>query len=621
MICLWRGSFWCLLILVLAQGEKLTAQEEWQELSSVPQRMEIVKDQEGFSWQLTGAGSFYDMGSNSFKSAHQMKVNGTSFRAEKAASLSETRFSLQGNINDIRITRDVWMDLERSGARHYDAFENISGAPIKVKVELETDFSYSWENLHSSTGKILGMELGPRDAGVFVKFDPRDGQSDVFYLINGERADLTPSLTTNNNNREIIYTFEFELAAKERVAICHWIGQRAISNVENIKRTFAPFYQRRHLVRPRIPTTMEATKLANFEVHDPGAPAPKPHDASILIALNELMDSLQMQRFADDLLWVSDTNQLSGEVLAGGEFDFKSSLGTITLSLDELAALRGGGGNGRMHEAYTRDGERFAGEVLLADARMKGADGWEMDLEPYSLETILFRVEEEDGRLADGIWGFAELDTGDVIALNGGQESPIPFSTPWGTLQVELGEIIELSPMALPTPRYRLELSDGCRLTGFLMPAGDLNLGSPRLGAFSMGESGASLRSLWQLDGYKATVDWEDDFETEWAELDDTGKTYTWLEGGNRLVAKLDGSKLHLIAGKTVTPIPPSDIALLRRTEEGILDRVPLFEVELKNGDLLTGQLRERAIMLNVRGKRWEIPTLHLLGFHQGTKP
>lgn len=606
---------------LLFLASSLNAQEEWQELSAVPQRLSIVKDQAGFSWQLTGAGSFYNMGSNSFKSANQLSVNGERFSADKARSIDETRFAFEKDFGDYQIIRDVWMDLERSGARHYDTFVNKTDDPLNLQITLESDFSYSWENLHSSSGKIIGTELSSRDAGVLVKFDARDGQSDVFFLISGERSPVRAKLSTDNNNRKVEFAFKVTVPPQGKKSICHWIGQRAVADIEEIKQTFTPFYQRRHLVRPRVPEDQNLQQLANFEVHDSSAPAAKPYDPDALIALNRLLDTLNIERGGDDLLWVSESNQLTGEVFTAEDLRFQSAVGTVTLGLGELAALRGGGGNGRMHEAFTRDGELYAGEMILSDAKMKGPDGWQMDLEAFSLETLLFRVEEEDGKLAERVWAFAELDTGDVLGLTGGMDSSIPFSTPWGTLLVELGEIIELAPVPIPTPRHRLQLSDGCQLTGFLMHEGELNLSTTRLDPFALNASGAALRGLWRKDSYQVTQDWQEDFETDWVESDVTSHTLVWLEGSNRLAAEIQGKHLNLLAGKTVTPISPQDIASLRRTEEGILDRIPLFEVELKNGDLLTGQIRERALTLSVRGNQWEVPTLHLLGFRQGDQP
>ncbi len=611
------AAFWILVVVPhLAQAQN-TSDTDWQELSQVPQRISIVKDEAGFSWQLTGAGSFYSMGANSFKSANQLTINGVRFAAKKALALDETRFSFIQETDELIITRDVWMDQERSAVRHVDILENKTDRALSIDFMLETDFGYSWENLHSSDGRILGTELGPRDSGVVVKFDARDGQSDVFFLIQGERAEARATMSSDNRNRELAFQFSLSLPPNARWALCHWMGQRALVDLEGIKRTFTPLYQRRRLVRPLLPDYGPPIALRNFAVRDSTAPVAKPHDPDILIALNRLLERLDFDRAGEDLLWVSEANQLSGEVFTQGNLKFQSAAGELSLSLNELAALRGGAGNGRLHEAYTRDGELYLGEVFLEDSQMKGPDGWQMDLDAFSLQTLLFRIEAEDGLLEESVWAFAELDSGDILALTGGQDSQLHFSTPWGVLLVPLGEVEELAPVALPTARHRLQLTDGCQLTGFIRKAAKLELATQRLGEVVVDGAEIALHAFWQRESYHQTDAWQEDFETDWLDTQDASHPLIWLEGGNRLSGNLKGSALHLIAGKTVTPIAPDDILMLRRTEEGILDQVPLFEIELKNGDLLTGQIRERALEVRVREVQWEIPTLHLLGFRQ----
>ena len=45
---------------------------------------------------------------------------------------------------------------------------------------------------------------------------------------------------------------------------------------------------------------------------------------------------------------------------------------------------------------------------------------------------------------------------------------------------------------------------------------------------------------------------------------------------------------------------------------------MPVFEVELQSGDVLTGTLRERMLTIESAGKEWQVPVQHFVGYRNG---
>ena len=211
-----------ILILALALAlPALRAQDsDWEALSRVPDRVGVVKDDFGFYWQLTGAASFYAMGANTFKSANMLAINGVNFTADSGVHQGETRYAFEKDFQQLLVRRDVWIDQERGAVRHTEILKNKTTDPVSVQVTLRTDFSYSWQDVYSNSGKVIGEQLGNRDAGAFFRFTPGDGQSDVWFLAAGEKAAVRPKMTTANN-RQLVFAYDVSVppTAKFRSSI------------------------------------------------------------------------------------------------------------------------------------------------------------------------------------------------------------------------------------------------------------------------------------------------------------------------------------------------------------------------------------------------------------------
>ncbi len=600
--------------LMLAATSSAQQDEAWEPIARIPNRFDPIKDDLGFFWQLTGAGSFYTMGANVFQSANQLSVNGANFAATAAFRLNETRYAFEREWPELKVRRDVWIDTKRSAVRHLELITNRrENGVLRLPVEIRTDFSHVWRDIYSNTGKVFATRLGERDAGMLLKFNPVDGASDFFYVFGDASGQVRPNIRGANSNRQAVLQFNLTIPAGQTVALLYWSGQRTVTDLAAAPELFEPFY-RRGPVKPLLPENLAEDAVVNFEIAAPRAPAEAAFDAEALVGLQRLLERMGAERSGEDVLWMSAENQLGGAVQPTQPASFETRFGRIQLDWTELAALRGGGGRNRLHEAFTRDGELFVGTATIPGVRMGGEDGWQMTLDADSLDALLLRVNAQDGKLADGIWGFAELKSGEILALRENPDAALKFATPWGSIPVRLGEVRQLRPVLTPSPRQRLELADSSRLTGFLVSGQAVNVENPRLGQIQLNPG--QLRAIWaksatRPDSSEPTD--PGDFDLQWL-AGATGPTI-WLEGANRLPGKLTGTALHLISGSTVTSVEPGDIAWIRRTEDGVLDRVPLFEMELRNGETMTGRLRETAVRIQARGRAWEAPSLHFLGY------
>tara|TARA_R110002096_G_scaffold200639_4_gene384654 strand:+ start:11492 stop:13339 length:1848 start_codon:yes stop_codon:yes gene_type:complete len=598
------------LILLQALGAK---EEAWEKLDAVPNRFEPVKDDFGFFWQLTGAGSFYTMGTNVFQSANELSVNGAKFEATAAYQLNETRFAFERESPGLKIRRDVWIDTKRSAVRHLEIITNRSAdRELRLPIEVRSDFSQAWQDLYSNSGKLIDTRPGPRDAGMLLKFNSIDGRSDMLYLFGDSNGSVRPNVRAGNSNREIVFQYNLTIPAGATIAVLYWAEQRTVTNLATAPALFDPIYHRRGPLKSNLPREIAPDQVQNFALPSSPEPLAAAFDAEALVGLNRWLEELDAERGGEDLLWMSRENQLRGTVQPTQPLDFQSRFGAVQLEWSQIAGLRGGRGVNRYHEVFTRDGEVLIGTSTAIGARMGGADGWEMTLEPDSFDALFLKVSKDDGKLPSEVWGFAELKTGEVLAIQDGMESRVEFAIPWGRIQVPLRKVSQLRTMAWPSPRQQLELVDGSRLTGFVISELPLTIGTPRLGELQI--DAGQLRAVWRAGtGGPSKPEMTPEFDQEW--IAGVEAPTLWLEGRNRLPGNLSSQTLHVISEAAVTEVLANDIAWIRRTEEGILDQQPTFEIELQSGIPMAGRLRDTNILVEARGQQWEIPALHFLGF------
>mgnify|MGYP000574940574 CR=1 FL=1 len=84
------------------------------------------------------------------------------------------------------------------------------------------------------------------------------------------------------------------------------------------------------------------------------------------------------------------------------------------------------------------------------------------------------------------------------------------------------------------------------------------------------------------------------------------------------IVKDIKNEVVNLVADRSVTPVNPQDVVEIRRSLSAGTDRMPVFEIELQSGDVLSGRLRERMLIIESGGKEWSVPVQHFVGFRSG---
>lgn len=583
------------------------SEEGLSSLEKVPEHFPKKQDGLGYEWTVHADGSV-DGTNSAMSKAMALVVSDEEFKAETAEiDESGNRIVLtQWRESGVKIARHLLFNTESGGMRYVDVFENTGDEDMNLEIKYTAAFPNQPGAVYANTGKSSNGELGERDAGLALQADDESGRPSVLILFADEKSETKPKVSINKDNA-LAAVFTLSLKKGERSALVQWIGQRELTDSRSVRDAFDKVYRRRKLEDAQLPSDLSGAVM-NFDINATGGVhAPFAED---LVALVQLCGRLDVERDAVDVLWVGSGSRLTGTATSSAAaFELDGRFGKVTIEFSEVAAFQGGGGLGRGHQVYLRDGSVLNGTATVPGLTISGDEGWKVELEMDQLEYLIFRLAPEDGMQSGGKGVYLELQTGDVLTANSPDSQSMAFISPWGKLEIPAGSIRTMRETKYPSPRYHIVLEDGSELTVFIV-AQMLELSSERRGALSI--SSNEIARLWRAGDVLPDEVAEDEYE-ELEELPPGGFDACLLHGSNVIAGKIVNEKLSLVAGATVTALSPAEIVSIRRGDDDLSELIPVFIVELQGGNQMTGHFQEKTIQLQSEARRWNVPVQHFL--------
>ena len=595
-------------------------------LDEIPSSFPKVSDAFNYEWSVQKNGSV-DGSNSSMDDAMTLLIGDEVFDPERA-EISEKdesdkeeedggngqRIVLTNKLeNGIKVTRHILINTDQGGMRYLDVFENTTDDEMTAKIGYTAKFPNQPGGIYSNTGKISNGELGAKDAGLALQAQDESGYPSVVMLFADEKSKVKPKVLIAKGN-EVQVAYSLPLKKGEKKALLQWVGQRELTDSRSVRDAFDKIYRRRKLEDAQIPGELSKV-VVNFDVNlADGVHAPYADD---LLAVVQLCERLDVERDSEDVLWVGSGSRLSGVATVSAEsFTMESRFGAVEVTLADVAALQGGGGLGREHRVYLRDGTVLNGKAAIEGLAIKGNEGWNVALEMEQMEYLIFKLAPNDGKLAEDDVVFMELHTGDVVSAVEVTALPLSFISPWGKLDVTAGNIKSMREVKVPTPRYRIVLKDGSELTVFMV-AQPVEFKSGSRGALSIVTN--EVARLWRA-GDRLPGEIEDEDYEEMEELPPGSSDACLLQGSNILAGVIANEKLNLVSGATVTSLSPAEIASIVRSDDDFSELIPGFEVELRGGSQMNGYFQEKTIQVKTSERLWSIPVQHFLAARKNVK-
>jgi len=594
-------------------------------LEEMPDSFFQWQDAGGYYWQATANGALTSAGTQYLQSGLNLLVEGEVFAPSAASILSPESDAPWPEI-ELRESRDGYdmrrllrFDRERQAVRVLDTFSAAAGVSRSLRVDLRTTYPFGWQTLHGTDGALLSSDpaliLDGDHDGLVVRFSPTDGRHDTVILTGRGASAGPPRLASSGNQRQLTLSYDLELRAGESVSLLHWISQRNLPEAGEFPAALSDLVQRGRLVRPQL-SSGEAALVANFPREAIPEEAVPTAQLRSLVALNEETGRLGIQRRSADLLWVSASNQVAGTVEADGDLVVQAAhLGEQSVSLTEVAALRGGGGVGRRHLVYLRDGRVLAGSFSAEGLRFvpEGA-GSIQELAPEALNLLLTRTAPGDGGAPEGAAAFLRLIDGTVLALSQGAGIDLDTVSILGFREVPLSEIREIGYLSRPVPCHRIVKEDGSRLS--------LVLSRDQLSLDLAGGGGVELSTewidrFWRVGSGGWTVRVVDDDWLSFSEVPEgLGIDEGFLLTGNQLLAgRLSEGTLRLRVDEVRVEVEYAAVRSLRRKLETTEGGRPLFTLERSDGEVLEGVVESPVVEVVLGGDVHQVAVARLLDY------
>jgi len=595
-------------------------------LDKIPEKFSQWHDQFGFSWQADHYGAVTSGETQYLSSGLKLSVSGTPFeprsatRKDGTASNGVVDLELFEKRKTISLKRSLWFDQERGGVRVLDELTNTSKVSVTTRVELKTTYPFSWQNLYGTSGEFLTMNptpiLGDRDFGVLVRFSRAEGRHDTLFIVSGGGGAARPALAASSNHRELVFGYDVPLKGGQTVALVHWVVQRNLNDPSDTPEVLAPFYQGRRLVDARVSSGLVGS-VFNFGRGSFPKDGGTPLQLDSLVSLNHFIDQLGVHRRDEDIyLLVSANNQLVGKLNQDAEIRVHSEFaGAKTIPIQQIAAIQGGGGMGRVPRVFLRDGRVLSGPFESKNLSLKVGDEWTVDsLQPKELNVLLCALARNDGISPSGTAEFLQIRSGSVLAVSKKSSSILSMVTPWGPLRMPVSEVMELRYISHPSPRYRLVTPDESRLTVFIP---DENLPLTLSSGKEVDLRTSRIGRIWKSGRtFVGKVSMDDEW-LDYSEIprDIRPESGILLSGNNILAGSLEKDEIFLIDGSALVKVAVAEIASIRRSLDEGSRFHPVFQFELKNEDVLSGRLRDSSIKIRTGSRVWDIPTAHFIAY------
>ncbi|MEM9282979.1 MAG: hypothetical protein AAGA96_14220 [Verrucomicrobiota bacterium] len=594
-------------------------------LTELPDRFFQLQDEQGFFWQASGNGALTSGEIQYLQSGLSWVVDGTPFSPTEGSVAGPdggnpvVEISLKENREGLSLERRLWFDRERSGVRVIDRVANRSSQLREVDSIYRTNFPFAWKSLHGSDGAILSgessLEFGRENVGFVIRFGPTEGRHDLLVLLSDGNGRGIPRISGSSNRREISLAYELALPSGGSKSVLHWMLQRGIPDLDEADDLFSDFIQRGRLIRPRVEESLVG-EFWNFSSDTFPERSTVSSSLRSLISLNRLIDRVGAHRRSGDLVWITNTNQLDGSFDRGLEIEISANhVGNAAVTVGELAALIGGGGFGRKHQLFLRDGRSFVGQVQNTSLPFK-LEGQEdsQTLELKDLNLVLFGTAKNDGVAPSGTGHFLELNDGTVVSVKAGSSLALTVVSPWASREVPLSEIKELGYLESPYPRFRIALQDQSYFSAFL---GSGSLAVPLATGDVIEVDSTSLKRIWEVGASKLSVVPKEmsvsRFEDFGLEAPPNG---VLLKGGNVFAGTLNEQSLALRIEGSQLSLSSDRIQSILNVASGA-STVPKIEVRMVGGETLVGEPAFSHLTFLVGGEPVEIAMAQLLELQQ----
>ena len=436
-------------------------------------------DSQGFQWDIDQFGRINDGTNDCFDGGQYLKLDNQQFSGSVNQMTQDGQeYILTNNMQGLQVTRRIWVDTTRGGARYIETFHNPTNKRIDTRVAIYSMLgSNAQATATTANQQFNGGELPAGTTGVMAISNSQ--RPSVLWVLADQNETDRPTINIGSN-REYTFTWALQVEPRQTISLVHFVAQRNGGAVGNVSDQLEPFYKNNRLIDPQIPDDLKPTVI-NFRIRQ-GV-----RGEAVLTPVTELAIERDVERGERDVLMFPDGTRLTGDA-QGPTLRVKNAMGEVDVPWEDVALLAGAAGDeGTPARVYLRSGEMLSGEVTSQEPiTMKSTNGLDVALEPRQIDLLFTKITDADNVRSEGAQALLQLQDGQRVGISGGDEGGEPVElhavTPWGPLDVGLEDVAYLEQVREPQPGHRLVLQDGSQLT-VVLRSGELPMRTVRFGA------------------------------------------------------------------------------------------------------------------------------------------
>jgi len=402
----------------------------------------IMNDGGGYRWDVQYYGSVYRGTDYAYYGgAMYLQIYETNFQSPNYSGWTNKEgdeIELGPWVNKgLNIYRRIKVYKDRPMARWLEIFENPTSAPITLQVAIFGSHSYGIKQTTTSSG---GSSFGAKDFAFMIR-NGRANSPPTLHVVTSKRAKIRPTVQIQSN--QIYVRYSLTIPARKTVIICHFESQnRDVTAHQKLMKKFPGYKLFKDL--PGSVRSMIVNMSAGGGI------------GGVDLDRSETSDSVVLK---------------SGDPIFGvvknTAFKIKTLLGNLDLPSERIIGMAGG--RGSQVRFVLLDGQVVSGRV--------DAPVLQVDLDGGGLLRIPFdKIAQWSYRVTaarpnDEKFGGAHilLRTGDRLGFDP-KALEIKLLTRHGLVELEAGQLLELTMDNPGNAVHRAVFLNGSRLGGFLEP-------------------------------------------------------------------------------------------------------------------------------------------------------
>jgi hypothetical protein len=550
------------------------------------------QDTQGFQWDIQTQGSIKYGTDRCFRTCGYLNVDGNSFNpTQRLMTKDGGEFVLSGTSRNLQITRRVKVDRANAVLRYVEILHNPSKSPISTNLQWVTMLGRAPAmSVVSDNGRPVPASQpflpAKQETGVLAYGNPGASQLSVLFFLPNDQQQLQWTIG-HDSAMQFSVAAAVTVPAGKTVAIVHGIAQRRIKTLPQGTELAKLFKPMRSSAWSRDLPPDVRRSLVNVR------PAYSWSGDEELISL----ESLGLAPRTQDVLAINPQTRLRGTATWTG-LTVDAGFGKVQLPVGDVAALVGQRSGQKNCRVFMRDGQVFVGQFDVENLQFTMSTGIGIEVDSRQIEVLLMRRDPFEGPPHPPASAMIALRDGNRIAVRPGAEQTVDCTTPWGDVQLGLGEILNWQSVEDPIG-HRIELRDGCRLFAYTT-RGSLTVPTETFGDLTL--------DVHQIGSFRAAAS-KPESDSNRAD-DELAAPYVSLAGENRIVGRLDLAELRFETGSEIIPISSQYVRLLRPLggESGELAGEMKFFAELWDGSTITGTLARTELPIRAGSRVFQVP-------------